>query len=360
MDRRDFLRRTATTALGVSAVSLFPGLRPAWAVGTKSARLPGVVRQNVKNLTAQQRSDYINAILALKQTQSPFDAALSYYDQFVQWHKHAFDCNISAAHMSPAFLPWHREFLLLFEAGLQQVSGDPSMAIPYWNWTDDASTRRLFSTNFMGGEGRQSAGWAVTDGPFQRGSWRLNVLDPKSNDKHRFRYLVRRFGTRLAPELPTKKQVNHSLTIPKYDVAPYDPGSDIHQSFRNFLEGWKGSTGMTCTDGLMDPVLGPNAESIMHNGVHIYVGGVWGADDGFAGTMTLNTSLNDPVFWSHHANIDRIWDMWEQTHSFSYKPASGLRQGQNLNDKMWPYRTVGINVRISDLLDISTLGYSYA
>jgi tyrosinase len=26
--------------------------------------------------------------------------------------------------------------------------------------------------------------------------------------------------------------------------------------------------------------------------------------------MTLNTSLNDPVFWLHHANIDRLWQKW--------------------------------------------------
>lgn len=28
------------------------------------------------------------------------------------------------------------------------------------------------------------------------------------------------------------------------------------------------------------------------------------------GTMAANTSFSDPVFWLHHANIDRLWNEW--------------------------------------------------
>ncbi len=91
------------------------------------------------------------------------------------------------------------------------------------------------------------------------------------------------------------------------------------------------------------------------------VGGIWGAKKKpFLGTMTLNTSLNDPVFWLHHANIDRLWSQWEQIHGEQYQPVSGGRHGQNLGDTMWPYRTVGIDTTIADLLGIDSLGYTYA
>ena len=101
----------------------------------------------------------------------------------------------------------------------------------------------------------------------------------------------------------------------------------------------------------------------MHNRVHLWVGGVWAFDKKPAplqGTMALNTSLNDPVFWLHHSNIDRIWALWEQMHGKQYQPVSGAKKGQNIGDTMWPYNTVGIDTRIRDLLDITNLGYTYA
>ena len=48
---------------------------------------------------------------------------------------------------------------------------------------------------------------------------------------------------------------------------------------------------------------GPNGqlESVPHNQVHGYVGGFMGSFD---------TAGLDPIFWLHHANIDRIWQIW--------------------------------------------------
>ena len=44
----------------------------------------------------------------------------------------------------------------------------------------------------------------------------------------------------------------------------------------------------------------------LHNNVHMWVGG----------PMTdIRISPADPVFWLHHANIDRIWSIWQATHS---------------------------------------------
>lgn len=39
-------------------------------------------------------------------------------------------------------------------------------------------------------------------------------------------------------------------------------------------------------------------ESIEHNNVHSTI----------AGMMLTNPSPKDPIFWSLHANIDRMWD----------------------------------------------------
>ncbi|HEX9415696.1 MAG TPA: tyrosinase family protein [Gaiellaceae bacterium] len=344
---------------GVALAALFA------VVGPESAPAGSVapvlrVRKDIKDLTPQEKADFVAAILKLKQTPSPWNAKLSYYDQFVWWHRQSFLCTIMAAHMSSAFLPWHREFLLLFENALRQVSGKP-ITIPYWDWTDPNSTAAVFAADFMGGPGVASKGYAVMNGPFRKGAWRLNVVDPKASDPRGFHYLVRRFATPIARTLPTATQITTALTRPSYDVKPYDAMSSPTKSFRNYLEGWREVKRMTCEDGLMGVDSKPHAPHLMHNGVHLWVGGIWGPKKKpFLGTMTLNTSLNDPVFWLHHANIDRLWSQWEQIHGEQYRPVSGARRGQNLHDTMWPYRNVGDETTIADLLDIDSLGYTYA
>jgi tyrosinase len=44
----------------------------------------------------------------------------------------------------------------------------------------------------------------------------------------------------------------------------------------------------------------PNIENAPHNPVHDIIGGA----------MTSMQSPNDPIFWLHHANIDRLWVAW--------------------------------------------------
>jgi tyrosinase len=110
----------ALCVAAISAGALWTQRSPAHAGGgTVALRM----RVNVKDLTAQQRRDFVQAILKLKRTPSPYDPRLSYYNQFVAWHVRAMRCDVDAAHMRPSFLPWHREFLLLFEDALRQVSG---------------------------------------------------------------------------------------------------------------------------------------------------------------------------------------------------------------------------------------------
>ena len=36
------------------------------------------------------------------------------------------------------FLPWHRAYLYYFERLIQDAIGDPTFALPYWDWTDSS------------------------------------------------------------------------------------------------------------------------------------------------------------------------------------------------------------------------------
>lgn len=339
---------------------------------------PVRVRKNAKDLTAQEKQDLVGAYHALKATPSPWDAKLNYYDQFVYWHKYAFACENNAAHMGPAFLPWHRQYLMMFEKALRDVSGK-ELTVPYWDFTDMASTNAVFAADFLGEDGDPGKGYAV-QGSFGKENWKLTVLDPPESDPYQYTYLVRHRGTDVAPNPPTPADIQAALAVPTYDSAPWDAMSDATTSFRNNVEGWRDVMGMECDGGWMNPVSGHDAPHMIHNGTHLWAGGIfesgstveldsWSGMSGthhleemtapVLGTLALNTSPNDPAFWLLHANVDRLWDQWSDIHGEVYAPESGAAPGHNLNDPMWPYSTIGMTVTPADMLDRAALGYEY-
>jgi tyrosinase len=77
----------------------------------------------------------------------------------------------------------------------------------------------------------------------------------------------------------------------------------------------------------------------LHDGVHGWVGGDMGS---------IATSAFDPVFWAHHAMVDRIWYLWQLRHGVNNIPANYL------DNALFPGYTV------QQVLDVRTLGYDYA
>jgi len=74
--------------------------------------------------------------------------------------------------------------------------------------------------------------------------------------------------------------------------------------------------------------------------VHVWVGGHMG-DIPFAAF--------DPIFWAHHAMIDRVWRMWQLRH-----PSAGVPH-RLLAEALPPF-----NMTVRETLDSNTLGYDYA
>jgi tyrosinase len=325
------------------------------------------VRENVKNLSRRQKKRFVRAILELKQTRSPFDPSLSYYDQFVRFHqlvvlRDRLGPGYSTAHDCPAFLTWHRKLLMLFESAIRERVGN-GFSLPYWDWTDASSLDVVFADDFMGPYlGDSSDNYAVASGPFRKGSFPVNILpQPIGGDvmaQSPFTFLTR--GPKLGP-LPTAEEVNSLMAVSRYDAPPYDMTVNIQESFRAYLNGIPASGG--------PPTL--------HSAVHAWVGGQWtgnyysmmyeGQTTTFVGSMTaLDSSPNDPVFWLNHCNVDRLWAIWEKQHGNLFEPASGWNSGWNLNDEMYPYTEYKEFHRIrkngitnASMLDIGELGYTY-
>ncbi|EPH40771.1 tyrosinase family protein [Streptomyces aurantiacus] len=269
------------------------------------------VRKNQAQLTADEKRRFIDALLALKRD-GRYDSFVSTHNDFIMSDR---DDSDRVGHRSPSFLPWHRRFLIQFEQALQSV--DPSVALPYWDWTTDRTpASSLWAPDFLGGTGRSRDG-QVTDGAFagSGNGWRINVrVDGRD-------FLRRALGPR-GLQLPTKAEVDSVLAMSTYDAPPWNSASD---GFRNHLEGWRGVN--------------------LHNRVHVWVGG----------HMATGASPNDPVFWLHHAYIDKLWTQWQSRHPNSpYLPAAGTRNVVDLRDTMRPWG----DVTPADMLD-HTPHYTY-
>ena len=273
------------------------------------------VRKNQASLSIDERAAFVAAVKAIK--------ANGVYDVFVEQHRTAMlDISpVDPAHLGPAFLPWHREYLRRFELELQNV--DPNVTLPYWDWTiDNSENSSIWNPDFMGGNGTGQRG-EVTTGPFAYSTdgWVLNVLDPGETDP----FLKRGFG--LMGSLPSQRLIDRVLSMVPYDSAPWTFEAN---GFRNSLE------------------------VLIHNNGHMWVGG----------SMMAATSPNDPVFWLHHCNIDRLWAQWQRENpDQSYLPdRSNIPDaplGHALDDPMWPWQGEPNSPTPRSVLDYRALDYTY-
>jgi tyrosinase len=247
------------------------------------------------------------------------------------------------AHQGPAFFPWHRVLLLQFERDLQQAVGNPNLGIPYWDWIKSPAFPA-----FLGGDGKSNKDYEVTDGPFTRDKWSFNVVDSPGA----VTYLQRRFGwgdldqngLPVAMTLPDGAALKTALGIRWYDDVPWDATSPAASSLRQ------------------------SAEVPLHNRVHRWVGGFWLSGTTLAsGTMMQMSSPNDPVFWLHHNNLDRLWSAWQALHSppagssAAFLPQGGAAPGHNLHDMLkfgdpMPWIDTYTPAMLTDTY---ALGYSY-
>lgn len=280
-------------------------------------------RKNQNQLSASEKQRYVLAVKQMKampggsfsRRRGDPPTVVSLYDKYVAWHESSANYmmqhmgggmgNMNHPHMNPAFGPWHRFFIAEFEKDLQAadvaLGGDGKLTLPFWDWANDNSkdpnTQRgsVWQSDLLGGNGSSvpADNNAVLDGLFSRGNWTINIkpLDTVNFPKDQGPDLRRELQVGTG-RLPDKSEVDTVLNISYYDGPPWDASPDL-QSFRNTFEGWAS---------------GPN----LHNRVHVWVGG----------SMLPMTSPNDPSFFLHHCNVDRIWAQWQAKHPGQNYPPS--------------------------------------
>ena len=188
-------------------------------------------------------------------------------------------------------LPWHRGYLAAFEAivrdAIVAAGGPDDWALPYWNYSDttQVNARTL------------------------PGAFSLATLPDGTDNPLR---VERRFGSGTTPIEIDPSFVE--LTALQDDVFT-GGDSDIPPGF--------GGPETVFHHGPESETTNGSLESLPHNVIHGAIGGVAPNGNPNAwqdlGLMSMPiTAALDPIFWLHHANIDRLWSVWlrdeQETH----------------------------------------------
>merc|ERR1712065_95101 len=97
-------------------------------------------------------------------------------------------------------------------------------------------------------------------------------------------------------------------------------------------------------------------EGFIHGVAHVMIGGDMGRME----------SPNDPIFYMHHANVDRLWHVWQKLENTNEDTYLGWDPAHNKDSDLDDVMDMGYaskyasNVKVADLIHIEQLGYSYS
>lgn len=197
------------------------------------------------------------------------------------------------------FLPWHRAYLYFHERILAGLIGDPTFRLPHWDW-DNMQQRRM-------------PGAYAT--PTNDGN---SLFDPN-------------------------RSAGAIHRVPDFLVGP------------QIMNGVMNTTTFAAFGG--DASAGGSIEGQPHGGVHIFVGDRT-LQSAQADMGLLSTAAQDPLFFAHHGNIDRLWSVWNKSAKTHTNPTDKgwLSTAFTFYDENKQWRSI----TVADVLDHEqSLRYSF-
>lgn len=219
-------------------------------------------------------------------------------------------------HGSWWFMPWHRCYLYFHERILGKLINDPTFTLPYWDWDQPAR----------------------------------NVLPPP--------YVTPNNQTNTLFDF--NRGVTPTDSIPaKYVGHDYIYGGGNQPGIMN------APTNLKFMGGPNPDPENKNIGGVMENGphglVHLWVGKPSLAPAGGPDMGVLATAAQDPIFFAHHSNIDRLWDVWLHNAKPPYQHVN-FSQSSWLNNS-WTFYDENkqwVSIKVSDVLDMeNSLRYTY-
>jgi hypothetical protein len=194
-------------------------------------------------------------------------------------------------HGAPGFFTWHRAYLMAFENALRSIRCD--VTVPYWDWSSGPST-----------------------------------------------------GVPQACRLPTYvDRAGTTKPNPLYS-GPRAAGGQTNRAAGIDSAVFDGHAAQAQTD--MAETNFASFQSLI-SGVHGWVHGTVGGDMG-----SVPVASYDPIFYLHHANVDRIWAGWQAAHAAALPTNEATFDLQPFNR---PFSTQW--QRGADVESLSALGYQY-
>lgn len=381
-------RMMALSAAAAAASSTVPSLSARAKDAAAPAKAPKYRRYDVNSTEGQaQLASYARAIekmLALPPTHP--------HNWFRQSFIHFMDC----PHGNWWFYIWHRGYIGYFEQIIRRYSGDANFTLPYWDWT---VSPRIPESMFKG------------------------VLTPVDNAYLPYTRDLETFTKFIQPTLKTY----YSALTKEQRAQEADRGYSTFDLLWNDVTGYDPKTGkvipgnmgfattamaryLTAANPNLDPTtanacspdvvtvgLAPVAfynpvaaasftssktanHSVMpvnaqfsvlegqpHNLVHNCIGGVRSGYNGPYGYMTNFLSPGDPIFFLHHANCDRLWDVWTRKQLAAGKPILPTDPAQRKAFLEEPFRffvdvqgNYIVNAKAGDYFSTDSFDYDYA
>lgn len=311
--RRKFLTHGATVLAAGAALPALPALARSLrgegateSVGAWPRQAATLERRNINgaygSASVDELRDVVRAMVAL-----PPEDPRNWYRQAMI---HVLDC----PHNNAWFLPWHRGYLYWFERIARKLTQNPSFALPYWDWTANPSMPEAF---FKGDLLDTNARSFIHDFPTFDRTFRgpMEAFWRDLTPNQRFQLELRGFtnfemfwaeihryfgaGTRRILNAGNRRPPNETLEAVSLPTLVNSLSTIVFQEFGGSLAAHHSAMG---TPGML--------EVQPHNLVHDAVGGYMGDF----------MSATDPVFWLHHGNVDRLWDIWRGLHKIAILP----------------------------------------
>ncbi|KAE8833967.1 hypothetical protein HRS9122_08047 [Pyrenophora teres f. teres] len=261
------------------------------------------------DLTPSERKAYTTAVTCLltspsKLPPTTYPGAKSRYDDFTVVHMNM----TPTVHSTANFLHWHRYFIWAYESALRTECAYTGYQ-PYWNWAryPDLVHSPMYAADeySMGGNGDAvgphanltlgpgqtlpagPGGGCVTTGPFANLTIHLGPVFPTVDAK--FNISANPLATGYGDN-PRCLRRDVSNFLPQKYLTP--DRLVRHVTSNTDIRGFQHSLQLNVTDTF----------AALHVAGHYSVWGDPGGD--------VFVSPGDPVFWLHHAQVDRHWWMW--------------------------------------------------
>ncbi|KAL8046760.1 hypothetical protein ABFX02_08G193900 [Erythranthe guttata] len=224
-------------------------------------------------------------------------------------------------HNSWLFFPFHRWYLYFYERILGKLIGDPTFALPFWNW--DNPKGMTIPPMFV--------------------DPKAAIYDAKRNPANMPPAVV---DLGLTGNKDPLQVVSNNLTVMYSEMVRAN--SNIYDFMGNpYREGT-----------LVNP--GPGAsERGSHVAIHVFVGDPRepsGEDLG-----NFYSAGRDPLFYCHHANVDRMWTLWQYFLPNNKLMDKKITDPDYLNASFLFYDENAqlVRVTVKDCLDNTKLGYDF-